>query len=238
MIEYPVALPHQRRYLSMSKKFFGMMTRRERWGLSARGCLVLCLILLVSLVSIILAIHPFLALTKRADSNILVVEGWVHEYAINAAVREFQANHYERVYTTGGPVEGMGGFSNIYNTSASVGAGRLRDAGIAPDLVQMVPSRVNERDRTYSSAIALHNWFRENHLAVPQLNVLTQDAHARRTRLLFQKAFGKETKIGVISVPSPDYNAKYWWRYSEGVKEIMSEGGAYIYARFFFHPDW
>ena len=26
------------------------------------------------------------------------------------------------------------------------------------------------------------------------------------------------------------------WRYSEGIKEVISEGSAYMYARVFFHP--
>jgi len=66
-------------------------------------------------------------------------------------------------------------------------------------------------------------------------DVVTQDAHARRTRLLFQKAFGNGVSVGIISIPNPDYDAKRWWRYSEGVREVIGEGIAYIYARFFFY---
>jgi hypothetical protein len=71
-------------------------------------------------------------------------------------------------------------------------------------------------------------------VSVRGINVLTEEAHARRTRLLFQKAFGDEVKVGIISVPSPDYDSKHWWRYSEGVREVIGEGIAYIYARFLF----
>ncbi|PYV68416.1 MAG: cytosine deaminase, partial [Acidobacteria bacterium] len=63
-----------------------------------------------------------MAVTHRVDTNVLVVEGWVHEYAIRAALKEFQGSHYQRVLTTGGPVEGTGGYINDYQTSASVGA--------------------------------------------------------------------------------------------------------------------
>jgi len=73
-------------------------------------------------------------------------------------------------------------------------------------------------------------------LAVMNFNVLTEDVHARRTRLLFQEAFGRETTIGIIAVPDPDYDAKHWWRYSEGVREVLGESIAYIYAKFFFWP--
>jgi hypothetical protein len=66
---------------------------------------------------------------------------------------------------------------------------------------------------------------------------LTEDAHARRTRLLYQKAFGKKVAVGIIAVSNPDYNPTQWWRYSDGVREVIGESIAYIYARFFFYPS-
>ena len=101
----------------------------------------------------------------------------------------------------------------------------------------MVPSHVSGRDRTYSSAIALRNWFRAHQITVQGINVLTEDAHARRTRLLFQEAFGHDVTVGIISIQNPDYNPKRWWRYSEGVRDVLGESIAYIYARFLFHPE-
>ncbi len=181
-------------------------------------------------------IHPFLAETDRVDSNSLVVEGWIHEYAIQSAVKEFKDGHYERVFATGGPVEGNGGYTSDAYTSASVGAGRLKKFGVPAESVQMVPSRVMDRDRTYGSAVALRNWLGEHNIALHSINVITEGAHARRTQLLFQKAFGDDVKVGVISVSSPDYDANRWWHYSEGVREIIGETIAYAYAKLFFHP--
>ena len=54
-------------------------------------------------------------------------------------------------------------------------------------------------------------------MPVHSINVLTEDAHARRTWLLYQKAFGKNVTVGIIAVSNPDYNPKYWWPYSDGV---------------------
>lgn len=100
----------------------------------------------------------------------------------------------------------------------------------------MAPSHVSGRERTYSSAIALRDWFLEHGMAVRSINVLTEDCHARRTQLLYERAFGKNVKIGIINVANPDYDPKYWWRYSDGVREVIGESIAYAYARFFFHP--
>jgi uncharacterized SAM-binding protein YcdF (DUF218 family) len=219
-----------------SQKIFGCFTRRERWGLSPRGWLAAVLICIFASVLWLLNIQPFLAKTKRVDTKILVVEGWVHEFVIRAAVVEFQTGHYDKIYTTGGPVAGSGHYINDYNTSASVGAELLIANGMPHDKVQMTPSRISGRDRTYSSALALRDWLREHKIEVQNFNVVTEDVHARRTQLLFQEAFGKSVKVGIIAVPDPDYDPKHWWNYSEGVREILGESVAYIYAKFIFWP--
>jgi hypothetical protein len=218
------------------QKFCGILKRKERWGLSWRGWLLVSSAGLVTAYFALLNIHPFLAVTHRVNTNILVVEGWVHRYSIRTGVEEFKTGSYQRVFTTGGPVEGGEGYTNDYNTSASVGAESLRNLGVPDDLVQMVPSHVVGRERTYSSAVALRDWFREHNTPVHSINVLTEDAHARRTLFLYQKAFGKNVAVGVIAVSNPNYDPTRWWRYSDGVREVIGESIAYIYARFFFWP--
>ena len=181
-------------------------------------------------------VYPFLAGTHRVDTNVLVVEGWIHEYAIRAAVEEFREGSYHRVFTTGGPVEGSGGYINDYHTNASIGADHLKKYGLSDESVQMVPSRIMDRDRTYGSAIALRNWFREHNMPVRSINVVTEDLHARRTRLLFEKALG-DVVVGVIAVANPDYDSRHWWRYSQGVKDVSTEAIAYVYAKLLFFPS-
>jgi uncharacterized SAM-binding protein YcdF (DUF218 family) len=221
----------------ISKKFCGILTRRERWGLSQSGWLLSAAIVLAGLYLIVLDVYPFLAVTHRLDTNVLVVEGWIHEYAIRAAVEEFRSRSYQRVYTTGGPVEGSGDYINDYHTNASVGADLLKKYGLPDEPLQMVPSRVMDRDRTYGSAVALRNWFREHNMPVRSMNIVTEDVHARRTRLLFEKAFGDSVTVGIIAVPDPDYDSRHWWRYSAGVKDVVSETAAYMYARLLFYPS-
>jgi uncharacterized SAM-binding protein YcdF (DUF218 family) len=218
------------------QKRWGIFIRRERWGLSWRGRAIAGLFGVLVAVVLLLNLQPFLAETHRVNTDILVVEGWIHEYAIRAAVEEFRRGPYKRIFTTGGPVIGIGHYVNDYQTSASVGADLLKNAGVPPESVQMVPSRVMDRDRTYASAVALRHWFHERNVAVQSLNVMTEDAHARRTHLLFEKALGKNITVGIIAVPNPDYDGRRSWRCSEGVKDVSSEALAYLYARLFFFP--
>jgi|SRR5665213_68107 len=220
-----------------SRKFCGIFIRKQRWGLSWRGWLVAIMGLFLASYLSLLNIHPFLAVTDRVNTNILVMEGWVHEFAASSAAEEFRTGHYQCIYVTGVPVDGSGKYTLDSRTEAYVGAGLLKRHGIPEDFLQRVPRRKVDRDRTYGSAVELRNWFREHNMTVRGLNVVTEGAHARRTRLLFQEAFGKKVAVGIIAVPNPDYDARHWWRYSEGVREVLGETIAYVYAKFFFFPS-
>ena len=167
-------------------------------------------------------IYPFLAITHRVNASVLVVEGWIHEYAIRAASNEFQNNHYERIFTTGDPLREMG--DTLMITKLQPVSGQiLKKYGLTNESVQMVPSRVMDRDRTYGSAVALRNWFRDHNMSVSGIDVVTELLHARRTQLLYQKVFGRHVPVGIIAVPNPDYNPKHWWHYSDGVREVLGE---------------
>ena len=215
-----------------------MFDRKERWSLSWRGRLIVVSALLLVGALVLKGVYPFLAITDRVDANILVVEGWIHEYAIRAAVKEFQSKHYQARFYDG---RTGGGNWRIHQRFLYFGQ-RWRgpfekERACRNESLQMVPSRVMDRDRTYGSAVALRNWFRDHNMAVSGIDVVTEDLHARRTRLLFQKAFGKDLQVGIIAVANVDYPANRWWHYSQGVKNVVSEFAAYLYARLLFFPS-
>jgi hypothetical protein len=222
--------------LKTHPRFWGLASRRERWGLSGRGWVVAGVILVIAACGFVLKVYSYFAITEPVDTRFLAVEGWIHPYAIRAAANEARSRPYERVFSTGGPVSGTGAYTNDFNTAAGVGADRLRSEGLAPEKVHVVSTRVVTRDRTYNSAVALRIWCQNNQIHLSSINVITEDVHARRTRLLYQKAFGDGVRVGIIAVPNPDYDARYWWRYSEGVRAVIGECIAYLYARCFFRP--
>src|SRR5262245_15533440 len=187
----------------------GLLVRKESWRLSGLGRLILAIATAALTTWVFFEVYPFLAITTKVSTDTLVVEGWVHEYAIRIAAKEFKTNRYQRVFTTGRPVEGSGGYVNDFQTAASVSAEGIVKAGVAADAVQIVPSHVIGRDRTYSSAVTLQNWLRDNDVSVNSFNVLTATTHARRTRLLFEEVFGGKVRVGVISIPNPDYDQRY-----------------------------
>src|SRR5213593_3250231 len=74
---------------------WGLFDRKERWSLSSRGRFILATVLLLVGALVFKGVYPFLAVTHRVNTDVLVVEGWIHEYAIRAALGEFQSNHCE-----------------------------------------------------------------------------------------------------------------------------------------------
>lgn len=222
---------------AIESKLWGMVTRKPRWAISLKGWLVLLVAVGVTCWLLVSNIYGFLAVNKPVISNLLVVEGWVHDYAIRRGVEEFRTGNYNGVFATGGPVAGTGAYTSDFKTSAHVGAGLLLSSGLPPESLVMVPSRVSSRDRTYGAALALKQYFQEQGTIVQSLNIVTENVHARRTRLLYQEAFGPDVKIGIIAASNPDYDPRRWWKCSPGVRDVMSETIAYLYAKILFRPD-
>ena len=66
--------------------------------------------------------------------------------------------------------------------------------------------------------------------------MITGGPHARRSRLMFEKALGKGVTVGVMAIPANDYDERHWWHSSQGVRIIIGEALAYAYARLLFYP--
>jgi hypothetical protein len=219
-----------------TSRFFGLQKRKEKWVLTWRGRVVVWTTLAVLGVTFILTVHPFLSVTEPLDTQYLVIEGWIPNYALEESIAEFKSKPYVKIFTVGAdPLSGV----NIQegDSVALAAYARLKSLGFSPDLMQAVPAHIKYRNRTYESALALKKTIEENHLPVTSFNLVTLGPHARRSRMLFEKAFAGKVRVGIISVENREYNPNRWWKYSEGVKELISEGVAYGYARFFFHPD-
>ena len=181
------------------------------------------------------SIYPFLAAHESLPGGVLVVEGWMADYGMEAARAEFGRNHYASLLVTGGPID-EGAPLYEYRTYAERGAAILVRLGLDTNQVQAVPAPVVARDRTFTSGLSLRAWFQAHPQAPRKVNLLSQGAHARRSRLLFQKALGPDAQVGILAVEDRDYDPSHWWRSSAGVRTIMSETISYAYARFYFNP--
>jgi hypothetical protein len=177
--------------------------------------------------------HPFLALPARVPARVLVVEGWAMDTVLQAGLDEFRRGGYRDLICTGGPLE-KGETLSSYGSFAEIGRSTLERLGAPTDAVHAVPAPRVKRDRTHASAIPLRDWLRRHHPGPIAFNLRTTDTHARRTRLLFQRAFGEDAQIGIIAVPDDHFDESQSRRSSEGFKAVLVESLAYISTRLVF----
>jgi hypothetical protein len=212
--------------------------------LKRRECLIPTLrgwIVLLFLGAVLVALgaskaHPFLTVNDPVPSDILVIEGWIPDYALQKTPAELTRDHYRKILVTGGPIA-SGTYMCGYTNWAELGTATLIRLGVDTNTVEAVPSARVTRDRTFASAVALHAWLHRHHIDATSLNVLTMADHSRRSRLLFCKALGRDYHVGVITIQNGDYDPDRWWKSSEGVRSVVGELLAYGYARFLFWPS-
>jgi hypothetical protein len=215
--------------------FRGLLRRRVCLLPTWRGWLLLLLAGLLLATCAVKKAQSFLAVTDPVTGGALVVEGWAPDYALEEAVTEFRQHHYTKLYVIGVPLE-HGAPLSEYKTYAELGAATLLKLGLDRDNVQAVPTPVVRQDRTYASALALKQWLQQHNVMPAELNLISLGAHARRSRLLFEKAFGRDARVGIIALENQDYDPEHWWKSSQGVRTVTDELIAYGYARLLFHP--
>jgi len=213
--------------------FLGLFRRRSCTVPTWRGWLLFLLILAVVTIAAVRGVHPFLAVEDSKPGGVLVIEGWGPDYAMEIAIEEFHRNHYEKLFVTGGPLESGAPLSE-FKSYAELGTATLLKMGLRTNEVQAAPAPFARQDRTYTSAVYLRKWIQDHGLQPRRLNLMTLGPHARRSRLLFEKAFGKNTVVGVLAINPRDYDQQRWWRSSQGFRTVMSEAIAYGYVRVFF----
>ena len=213
--------------------FHGLLRRRMSIHLTLRGWLSL---LLAAVAAALLAVHGvngFLAVQDPVRGGVLVVEGWVTDTVLGQAAGEFQRGGYVVWCVTGEPLD-KGGPVKEFGDYAALTVAVYEKAGGTPGALHPVFWEHVQRDRTYASALALKAWLEARGLPTDRVNVVTKGMHARRSRLLYAKAFGPGTRVGVIAVPEDDFDQVHWWESSGGVRSVVDESVAYLYARFFF----
>jgi hypothetical protein len=217
------------------KALGGLLVRREGWGLSLCGAILAIAIALAAAAVCLRGLYPFLALTDRVPSDVLVVDGWMPTQVLKQAAEEYTRGNYHTVLVVRGvyaldPIE-------LEQSWDDYVVNILVRRGIPRERLNSVLFSSYKKDRTYHSALAIKEWCHKNGLAPAAFNIATVGSHARRSRMLYERVFGKDVRIGVVGLGDPAFDAQHWWRSSEGVREVLFEGVAYLYVLLNFFPD-
>lgn len=168
--------------------------------------------------------------------GLLVVEGWAGVPAFDEAARRFATGAYSRVATTGGPIEADSPCARLDATWAEHAVRNLRERGVPEAALDAVAAPASAQDRTFLSAVALREWLDAHGRAPDRIEVVTLGPHGRRTRRLYRQAFGEDVAVGIVSVPSSEYDPAHWWWSSEGTKRVVVESIGLAWTACCFEP--
>jgi len=213
-----------------------LLKRKEIWFPTTRGFFLLFIIVCLFTVSWIYTVHDYLAQDLPIASRTMVVEGWLPDHAVTQAIEVFDSQGYQHMVVVGGGFL-KGGHLSQYKSLADQLTATFKKLGLPDHKITTIVDPAQIKDRTFSSALLLKEWLMTTMPDERAINLVTVGAHARRSRLLFEKALGDGYSIGVINIENTNYDSSYWWKSSNGVREVIGETIAYIYARFFFYPN-
>lgn len=177
-------------------------------------------------------VEGFLSVNQPVNGEVLVVEGWLPDYALQEVAGKHLERNYRLIVVCGGPLE-RGTYLTGYDTYADVGRDTLSRISGRKDIIAVPVQRV-QKDRTYAAAAALRRWFLENDVKWRKIDVVTIGVHARRSWMLHRSVFGRSFSIGVVAIENQNYDAEKWWTTSQGVKTVIMETIAYLYSLIFF----
>jgi hypothetical protein len=121
-----------------------------------------------------------------------------------------------------------------FHSMAAICSYKLIQRGISPDLVQTLPSRETDRNRTLASALAVRQWLAHEDLTDGCcLNVVSESIHARRTYILYTRALkGTGCQVGMIPV---SLEGERYKGFTISRRDITRELAGSLYYRVLFN---
>lgn len=180
--------------------------------------------------------ESFLAPTRRLpNARVLVVEGWIGSDGLRAAKTEFETYHYDFIITSGGNPDPASGenWQRAGWTYAEGAQKQLVRLGLPADKVISAPPKETEARRTYRSALLVKETLDNLGIEPTSVNVFTAGAHSRRSWLVFQKACGPETQVGIIGWEPPCYKTTPWWKSSERSIDLLVQSVGFFFEFLF-----
>ncbi len=205
--------------------------KRECTRLSGFSRLLIALIFLFSLILIRNHLYKFLSPIEPIQTKVLVVEGWMDDFALEEAAQIFKKGDYTKLITTGGPLD-IGYLASHYISTAELAKASLIHLGIDSNKITSVPRKYVLKKRTLQSALALKQWIIQKHAGLKSFNLVSLGPHSRRSHYLFQKAL-PNTNIGIIAIRDKRYDYVKWWQSSKGSRTVITEAIGYFYVVFF-----
>ena len=207
-----------------------LIHQHEIWIPTLQGWLIILGCMIGLFTFFVMNIYSFLAVNLPINADALVLEGWMPDSDLEKAITEFETGKYQKIITIGPPLS-EGHYLSKYKSFAELAATTLSALGVDSNQIVAVQTPNVHINRTNTSAVALGEWLASSDLKMASINIYTFDVHSRRNWQSFKQTLAPDIDVGVIVLEPRGYDAQKWWMSSAGVKAIISETIAYIYAR-------
>jgi|TARA_B100000315_G_C14460239_1_gene533390 hypothetical protein len=226
---------------------FRLMTIRERCGFILLGWGVLSGVLVALIILFTVTIYPFLAPTQSVQGKVLVADQVLPDHALEKVQDRFRNGNYQLLVTSGGELSALpavictliktcrNGHISKYKTRAQLAAATLVLQGVPEEKILIASAPSVQKNRTYAAALEVKKQLTEKGLIPRSIDVVSLGPHSRRTWRIYQMIFSPETQVGIYSIEPHNYNPERWWSSSAGVRTIIGETIAYLYARLIFN---
>ena len=216
-----------------------LFSRRHIWLPTWWSALLLVFIALGTTLLALRQLASYLAVDEPATgrdgqgARTLIVEGWLDEDALDDATALIARGRYRRVVASGGPIEGWRE-DQRWVTYAERAADYLRRHGAREVVAVAAPKSM--QDRSFVSAVVVRDWLRQQGSAVEAVDLFSASVHARRSRLVYRLAFGRDVEIGVFAAAPRRYSLDRWWTTSDGAKSVLEEAIGLAWTKCCFRP--
>ena len=211
-----------------------LIKKQHIWLPTPLGLIIITLVLLSSSVFILKNLAHYLAQQQSIKAPILIIEGWISDQALNEAIGHYKTAGYRIIITTGGLIKTRN--STKHKTYADLAAAYLRKNSLNNCNIKSLPTPESAQNRTFLSAVIVRDWLQKQNIKTKQINIYSQGVHARRTKALYQMAFGEKYKIGINAAKTKVYKLDNWWKSSAGAKAVIIETIGLIWVKCCFYP--
>jgi len=210
-----------------------LIKKQHIWLPTPLGLIIITLVLLSSSVFILKNLAHYLAQQQSIKAPILIIEGWISDQALNEAIKHYKTADYKIIITTGGLIKTR--HSTKHKTYADLAAAYLRNNGLNTSNIKSLPTPESAQNRTFLSAVIARDWLQKQNIKAKQINIYSQGVHARRTKALYQMAFGDQYNIGINAAKTIEYTLDNWWKSSTGAKAVITETIGLIWVKCCFY---
>ena len=176
----------------------------------------------------------FLTVNEPVGAEYLVIESWMDKAELDQGLAYFAANDFKKVVIVGGPISND--FHGIDSNYAERAAVYLQRQGLAEEKTIIVKVPYSAQARTFLNGVMVREWFERKGITATRLDVFSSGVHTRRSRDLYQQAFGEDVAIGIIASRPHNFDPEHWWRTSGSGKGVAVEFAAWFLIKCCFDP--